>query len=96
MNELTLALDLVYLLFVTAMLWVFLARRAAWHRVWKRAACISAVLLFFVACFFSVKLYETLAVSCPQYQSQAMEDPINPTHDFFLDLDLQEYDGKWV
>ncbi len=62
MNELTLALDLVYLLFVTAMLWVFLAHRAAWHRVWKRAACISAVLLFFVACFFGVKLYETLAV----------------------------------
>ena len=62
LNEFTLALDLIYLLFVTAMLGIFLTRRTAWQRVWKRAARISALLLLFVACFFGVKLCETFSV----------------------------------
>lgn len=62
LNELTLALDVLYLLFVAILLGVFLARRTAWHRILKRAARISAILLLLVACLFAVKLYGTLAV----------------------------------
>jgi tetratricopeptide (TPR) repeat protein len=62
LNEFTLALELTYLLFVTTMLGIFLTRRAAWLRLWKRAARISALLLLCVACFFGIKLHETFSV----------------------------------
>lgn len=62
LNEFTTALDIVYLLLVIALLGAFVARNAAWIRVWKRTAYFGAALLFFVVCFFGVKLYETRAL----------------------------------